>query len=76
MTRVAGPSSNSAETAPLLRDIGQGEGENEGRNPSFADHVGAIAQEPLTPLTKVLLVLVLVLLLLGSVSAMEISQTL
>ena len=34
---------------------------------SFTDHINDIAQEPLTPLTKILLVLVLFLLLLTSV---------
>jgi hypothetical protein len=67
---------SSAETAPLLRDSGQEEAENEGRDLSFADHLGAIAQEPLTPLTKVLLVLALILLLLSSVSRTEAFQTL
>jgi endothelin-converting enzyme len=65
-----------AETAPLLRDPEQEEVETQGRNLTFADHVGAIAQEPLTPLTKVLLVLGLVLLLLSSVSEMKALQIL
>jgi endothelin-converting enzyme len=75
MTRATALPS-SAETASLLRDPEHEEPENEGPNLSFADHVGAISQEPLTPLTKVLLVLALVLLLLSSVSGMEILQTL
>jgi endothelin-converting enzyme len=74
MTRAA-PSPSSAETAPLLQDPEHEEAGNEGRNLSFTDHVGAIAQEPLTPLTKVLLVLALILLLLSSVSGMEALQT-
>ncbi|KAG6854921.1 hypothetical protein C0991_009744 [Blastosporella zonata] len=55
-----------SETAPLLRDP-EAEDTNDAANTTFSDHVGAIAQEPLTPLTKILLVLTLVLLLLTSV---------
>jgi hypothetical protein len=54
------------ETAPLLQEDGE-TGIREA-NPSFGDRVGGIAQEPLTPLTKVLLILALALLLLSSVS--------
>jgi len=57
----------SDQETRLLRDPGRQELENERRNLSFADHVGVIAQEPLTPLTKILLVLTLILLLLSSV---------
>lgn len=54
------------ETAPLLQE--NGETGTRDTNPSFGDRVGGIAQEPLTPLTKVLLILALALLLLSSVS--------
>lgn len=66
MDRLPGLS-NDRETAPLLRDPEHEEAENQGHHSSFADHVGAMAQEPLTPLTKALLVLALVLLLLSSI---------
>lgn len=57
----------SAETAPLLRDNDAEQSGNQDP-PSFAQRVSLIAQEPLTPLTRVLLVVVLIFLLLSSVS--------
>ncbi|KAF9458665.1 hypothetical protein BDZ94DRAFT_80625 [Collybia nuda] len=62
--RLARPSTDQ-ESAPLLQ-------ETDGVRPretdaSFGDRVGGIAQEPLTPLTKVLLILALALLLLSSI---------
>ncbi|KAL0947409.1 hypothetical protein HGRIS_013522 [Hohenbuehelia grisea] len=59
-------SSTDQETAPLLRDPEAENGEVN-QSPTFADRVSAIAQEPLTPLTQILLILALVLLLLSSV---------
>ncbi|KAG6917789.1 hypothetical protein DXG01_001061 [Tephrocybe rancida] len=56
----------ASKTAPLLQDH-EDEERNGGANSTFSDRIGAIAQEPLTPLTKILLVLALVLLLLTSV---------
>ncbi|KAF4608964.1 hypothetical protein EYR40_001317 [Pleurotus pulmonarius] len=61
--------SDQAETAPLLRDPDVEE-QNGGYNPTqptFNERMAVIAQEPLTPLTKILLILVLALLLLSSV---------
>ncbi|KAF5391824.1 hypothetical protein D9757_001795 [Collybiopsis confluens] len=55
------------ETAPLLRDP---DAENEAvdnEQPSFMDRINTVAQEPLSPLTKVLLVVALILLLLSSI---------
>ncbi|KAL0063326.1 hypothetical protein AAF712_009821 [Marasmius tenuissimus] len=60
--------STDQETAPLLQDP-----DAEERNTlisedaTFGDRLSAIAQEPLTPLSKILLVLVLVLMILSSV---------
>jgi hypothetical protein len=56
------------ESAPLIRDTEREEHRDEDHNASFADRVNAVAREPLTPLTKILLVVSLVLLLLSSVS--------
>ncbi|KAI5123330.1 hypothetical protein M0805_001755 [Coniferiporia weirii] len=67
--REARPSTDQ-EGAPLLRDPDDEHGENGTyRRPrkSFTDHVNDIAREPLTTLTKILLVLALLLLLLTSV---------
>ncbi|KAF8078094.1 hypothetical protein FPV67DRAFT_33082 [Lyophyllum atratum] len=58
--------STDQEAAPLLRDP-EAEETNGGPHSTFSQRVGTIAQEPLTPLTKILLVLALVLLLLSSV---------
>ncbi|KZT28481.1 metalloprotease [Neolentinus lepideus HHB14362 ss-1] len=63
--------STDQETAPLLRDPeaegGQDYDGSEERDPTFLDRVTSVVQEPLTPLTKVLLVIALVFLLLSSV---------
>jgi hypothetical protein len=57
-----------AETAPLLRDDAEDdEFRGEDAQPTLAERINAIAQEPLTPLTQVLLVVALALLLLSSV---------
>ncbi|KAH8116927.1 endothelin-converting enzyme 1 [Phellopilus nigrolimitatus] len=67
--RAARPSTEH-EDAPLLRDPDIERTENGTHRPprkSFSDHVNSIAQEPLTTLTKILLVLALFLLLLTSV---------
>ncbi|KAG6832683.1 hypothetical protein H0H92_012255 [Tricholoma furcatifolium] len=63
------------ETAPLLQ-ASEAEGSNAAANQTISERVGAIAQEPLTPLTKILLVLALVLLLLTSVSMAQIMHRL
>ncbi|EPQ58373.1 Metalloprotease [Gloeophyllum trabeum ATCC 11539] len=61
--------STDQETAPLLRDPEAEAGENyDGeREPTFLERVSSVVQEPLTPLTKVLLVVALLFLLLSSV---------
>ncbi|KAJ3510592.1 hypothetical protein NLJ89_g4586 [Agrocybe chaxingu] len=56
-----------AENAPLLRSSEDDDVPNGTSRPSFGERVNSIAQEPLTPLTKILLVLGLVLLLTSSV---------
>ncbi|CAK5279362.1 unnamed protein product [Mycena citricolor] len=55
------------EAAPLLRNDDEDAGSESEPSPTFAERVSALAQEPLTPLNQVLLVLALVLLLLCSV---------
>lgn len=58
----------AAESAPLLRDPESGqEAPNGNAHPSFAQRLTSVVQEPLTPLTKVLLIAGLVLLLLSSI---------
>ncbi|KIY74398.1 zincin [Cylindrobasidium torrendii FP15055 ss-10] len=69
--RVPRPSADE-ETAPLLHDPDadspqNGHGEHEAGHRSFTERVNSIAQEPLTPLTKVLLVVCLIFLLLSSI---------
>ncbi|KAJ6618368.1 hypothetical protein B0H10DRAFT_1261764 [Mycena sp. CBHHK59/15] len=61
--------STDQEAAPLLRDVDAEEDAPLGEyaQPSVAERINSIAQEPLTPLTQVLLVVALVLLLLSSV---------
>ncbi|KAG6820570.1 hypothetical protein H0H93_015090 [Arthromyces matolae] len=54
------------ETAPLLQDS-QTQEANNVANQSFSERLETIAREPLTPLTKILLILTLVLLLSTSV---------
>ncbi|KXN90536.1 Endothelin-converting enzyme 1 [Leucoagaricus sp. SymC.cos] len=60
--RDPGPST-SHETAPLLSNR---EGE-ERSEPTFTDRINTVVQEPLTPLTKILLILALTLLLVSSI---------
>ncbi|KAK0210236.1 Metalloprotease [Desarmillaria ectypa] len=58
------------ETAPLLQDPDVEDGESAQvfqHRPSFGERITSVVQEPLTPLTKVLLVVVLILLLLSSI---------
>ncbi|KAF8969921.1 hypothetical protein BDZ97DRAFT_1793392 [Flammula alnicola] len=64
--RTARPSTDQ-ENAPLLRDPGEDAEPNTNAGPTFGDRLNSVAQEPLTPLTKILLVLGLVLLLTSSV---------
>ncbi|KAF9453276.1 zincin [Macrolepiota fuliginosa MF-IS2] len=59
-----GPSTDR-ERAPLLGDPEAGAANQ--NTPSFTDRVNAVAQEPFTPLTKILLIIALVLLLASSV---------
>lgn len=65
--RDARPSTDR-ENAPLLRDIEQEQHDrlHESR-PSFAHRLASALQEPLTPLTKVLLIAALIFLLLSSI---------
>ena len=55
----------SIERDSLLRDPAEGTSDRNTR--PFGERVDAVVQEPLTPLTKTLLVLALVLLLISSV---------
>ncbi|KAF9072903.1 hypothetical protein BDP27DRAFT_1381918 [Rhodocollybia butyracea] len=55
------------KTAPLLRDPEAEENATENGEPSLMDRINSVAQESLTPLTKVLLVIALILLLLSSI---------
>ncbi|KAM5533255.1 hypothetical protein V8D89_013032 [Ganoderma adspersum] len=57
------------ETAPLLQNVSHPDGApaDQDEEPSFIDRLAAIVQEPLSPLTKVLLIATLVFLLLSSV---------
>lgn len=57
----------SGEEAPLFRDPDAEETVSEQPEQSFLERLNTVAQEPLTPLTKVLLVAALVLLLLTSI---------
>ncbi|KAJ4467451.1 hypothetical protein C8J55DRAFT_229721 [Lentinula edodes] len=59
--------STDQETAPLLRDPDAEEDDAENEEPTLMDRINSVAQEPLTPLSKVLLVIALILLLLSSV---------
>ncbi|KAF5358499.1 hypothetical protein D9756_001692 [Leucocoprinus leucothites] len=60
--RDPGPSA-SYESAPLLIDPE----EEERDQPTFSDRINTVVQEPLTPLTKILLILALSLLLVSSI---------
>ncbi len=66
----------SAEHDPLLSDTGDEGYGNTSTSPTFAERVGAVAQEPLTPLTQILLVLVLILLLTTSVCSVIVTVAL
>ncbi|KAJ7445711.1 Metalloprotease [Mycena galericulata] len=61
--------STDQEAAPLLRGDDEDEDAVRGEHaqPTFAERINSIAQEPLTPLSKLLLLVALVLLLLSSV---------
>ncbi|KAF9567593.1 zincin [Agrocybe pediades] len=64
---MARPSTDD-DQAPLLRDFGEdGPNDNAERSTTFGQRVHSATQEPLTPLTKILLVLGLILLLTSSV---------
>lgn len=73
LSQTFGPTSRT-ESAPLLRDPDAEDGLSQDTEPTFIERVNAIAQEPLTPLTKVLLVVGLVLLLLTSVRTSSLSR--
>lgn len=64
----------SVERDSLLRDPTEGTSDYNAR--SFGERVNTVAQEPLTPLTKTLLVLALVLLLISSVCPKHAGQAL
>ena len=55
--------SNAAERVPLLDTAEEELGQS-----TFSDCINKVAQEPLTPLTKILLILALILLLVSSAS--------
>jgi endothelin-converting enzyme len=63
----------STETAPLLRDpdADSEDGETTTSSPTFGERLNALAHEPLTPLTKLLLCVSLVLLILAAVSCRQ-----
>ena len=67
--RVTSPTDASQiEAAPLLQDVTHPDGEQQApHNPSLTERVSSVVQEPLSPLTKILLILVLLLLLLSSI---------
>ena len=57
------------ETAPLLQNVSHPDGgpEPEDEEPTFLDRLAAVVQEPLSPLTKVLLIATLIFLILSSI---------
>jgi len=57
--------SNAVERAPLMDTA-----EDEPGQSTFSDCINKVAQEPLTPLTKILLILTLILLLVSSASVL------
>ncbi|KIP08159.1 hypothetical protein PHLGIDRAFT_104734 [Phlebiopsis gigantea 11061_1 CR5-6] len=60
--------STDEETAPLLQDVSSpDESQRQNPEPTLSQRLSSAAHEPLSPLTKILLVLLLVLLLLSSV---------
>lgn len=69
-TNMANTHSASPETAPLLETAN-----DERIDSSLTGRANSIAQERLTPLTKVLLILALVLLLLSSVGTITTSSS-
>ncbi len=58
-----------AERAPLLQNVSHPDGRPEGQDEeaTFLDRLTAIVQEPLSPLTKVLLIATLIFLILSSI---------
>ncbi|KAF7295323.1 Endothelin-converting enzyme 1 [Mycena indigotica] len=68
MSERAPRRSTDEEAAPLLRDDDDDVGSTqEEEEPTLLERLNSIAQEPLTPLTQILLVVALVLLLLSAV---------
>ncbi|KAI0709419.1 Metalloprotease [Earliella scabrosa] len=67
-TRAPRPSTDE-ETAPLLQNVSHPDGgpEPEDEEPTFLDRLAAVVQEPLSPLTKVLLIATLIFLILSSI---------
>ncbi|KAF8654168.1 hypothetical protein AX16_003697 [Volvariella volvacea WC 439] len=55
------------EGTPLIRGNDSDQGSEVGRKSTWSERISSLVQEPLTPLTKVLLIFVLILLLLSSV---------
>ncbi|KAI0093561.1 Metalloprotease [Irpex rosettiformis] len=64
--RVSRPSTDE-ESAPLLQDVAHPDETRVQNGNTFSERVSSVVQEPLTPFTKILLVLLLILLLLSSV---------
>ncbi|KAF5324773.1 hypothetical protein D9611_004556 [Ephemerocybe angulata] len=60
---------STEENAPLLQDPDREghPGSSQNSNTTFADRVNSVAHEPLTPLTKILLIIALFLLLMSSI---------
>ncbi|KAI0807426.1 Metalloprotease [Fomes fomentarius] len=67
-TRVPRPSTDE-ERAPLLQNVSHPDGGPEGQDEeaTFLDRLTVIVQEPLSPLTKVLLIATLIFLILSSI---------
>ncbi|KAI0780776.1 Metalloprotease [Trametes elegans] len=66
-SRAPRPSTDE-ETAPLLQNVSHPDGEPDAQEQaSFIERVSAVVQEPLSPLTKILLIATLIFLLLSSV---------
>ncbi|KAI0687125.1 metalloprotease [Cytidiella melzeri] len=65
-SRVARPSTDE-ESAPLLQEVSHPDETRTGNGNLLSTRATSVVQEPLTPFTKILLILLLVLLLLSSV---------
>ncbi|KAH9901083.1 Metalloprotease [Cubamyces lactineus] len=69
MSLLRSPDVTYPETAPLLQNVSHPDEDPEAQQapPSYLERVAAVVQEPLSPLTKILLITTLVFLLLSSV---------